>query len=391
MGRVLVIAGTRPEAIKLAPVLRALDPDVSHQLLFTGQHARMASEVWKVFGVKPIVNLSVLRKNSTLTSLSTQLLEKVSQRVQRFAPDSILVQGDTATAAFGALAGFNLRVPVLHLEAGLRSGDLSSPFPEEGYRQIISRLAVHHFAPTNLARSNLLKEGLSASAITVTGNTAVDSVHWTSRLLARNQLLAARVNDSLRRKLPRVDSGKPLVPVTLHRRENTGAALEESFEKILRVARSQPELTFVWPVHPALRRSLKVLSKQSAPNLVFTAPLGYLEMHMLLDACLLVLTDSGGIQEEAPCFGKLTIVLRKSTERPEAVEAGKSFLGGGDGDSLVALTETVIRLSGHPNPHELEDCSNPFGDGRASDRVANFFRTNFRDTLRPKMNFDRSR
>lgn len=390
MGGVLIIAGTRPEAIKVAPVLRALAPDVTHQLLFTGQHARMASDVWKVFGLKPADNLSVLRKNSTLTSLSIELLEKVSQRVQRFAPDCILVQGDTATAAFGALAGFSLEVPVLHLEAGLRSGDLSSPFPEEGYRQIISRLAAHHFAPTKLARSNLLNEGLPQSAITVTGNTAVDSVHWTSRLLAQNQILSAKVQDSLRRKLPQLGSGKPIVPVTLHRRENTGAALERNLERIMRVARSQPELIFVWPVHPGLRKSLKVYSKQSTPNLVFTAPLGYLEMHRLLDACLLVLTDSGGIQEEAPCFGKLSIVLRQSTERPEAVAAGKSFLGGDDDDSLIALVDRAIRLSDRQYVHELERCSNPFGDGRAGERVADFLRTNGSNARHAKLSKDRS-
>lgn len=348
-----IVCGTRPEIIKLAPVYLALRQHEELEVLWvhTGQHADMATEMLRCFGIAPDVHLA--RKGPSLEAFSVDCRTQLDALMARQRWDLCIVQGDTESAFLGALAAFYRRIPVAHVEAGLRTYNLERPFPEEGLRQMISRLACMHYAPTERARAALLREGIEPERILLTGNTVVDAQQW---ICSRHRI----VRDG------RAADGHILV--TAHRRENWGEEMEQTFHAVADLARLHPEKRVLFPVHlnPVVQQPAHAIL-QAVANVQLTAPLDYLGMQRaLVNACLL-LTDSGGLQEEAPTFGVPTLVLRHETERPEAVEAGCARLVGPKRDAIV---REASRLLDDPLAAELmRKVANPFGDGQAARRI----------------------
>jgi UDP-N-acetylglucosamine 2-epimerase (non-hydrolysing) len=358
--RVLVVAGTRPEAIKLAPVVTALrrrQPAIAVELVLTGQHTELLHEVLPAFGLVPDLDLAIMREGQDLYDVAHGCLDGLRRVVRETAPDMILVQGDTASVFFGALVGFFERVPVGHVEAGLRSGDKWRPYPEEVLRRLTGVVADTHFAPTATARTNLLEENVPAGTVHVTGNTVVDALQ---RIAAVPHEAA---NPDLRAALA---SGRRLILVTAHRRESFGAPLREAFSALRELADRYSDAVLLYPVHPnpSVRGPAEELLR-GHDRLVLTQPLNYLDLLHALRHAVLAITDSGGIQEEAPSFGTPVVVLREVTERPEAVAAGAARLVGTHRESIVAAAADVLdgRWRG-------EALANPYGDGRAGERIA---------------------
>jgi len=355
--RVLAVLGTRPEAIKLAPVLRLLrgDPAFRLRLCATAQHRQILDQMLRAFGIKPQLDLNLMRPGQTPAALLARVVRALDRVCDRERPDLLLVQGDTTTVLGAALAAFHRRVPVAHVEAGLRTGDLARPFPEEANRILTDRLSALLFAPTQPARRNLLREGADPEKIFVTGNTAVDSLLWALRRPRRwrSASLAAWAA-----------APGPIVAVTLHRRESFGAPLEGLCRALRDAADRDPRLRWVCPVHPAPPVSSVAPRLLSHPRILLTPPLDYLDFVRLLERCSFIVTDSGGIQEEAPSLGKPVLIARDKTERPEALGRG-NILVGACGESLRrALLRPPLparRHAGRPR--------NPFGDGRAAGRI----------------------
>jgi UDP-N-acetylglucosamine 2-epimerase (non-hydrolysing) len=365
--RVAVILGTRPEAIKLAPVVLALrrEPAVDCRVCVTAQHRQMLDQVLHDFDLVPDADLDLMRPNQGLAGLTARAIEAVDAFLRRERPRLVVVQGDTTTAFCAALAAFYNRVPVAHVEAGLRTGNLDAPWPEEANRQLTTRLAQLHFPPTESARRNLLAEGVPADRVFVTGNTVIDAL-----LLAREKV---RSDPPELPELPAevlAERHRPLVLVTGHRRENFGAGFESICRAIAELARLFPETHFVYPVHlnPNVRAPVRrILGANAGGNVRLTEPLSYLPFVALMDRATLILTDSGGIQEEAPSLGKPVLVMRDTTERPEAVEAGTARLVGTDQDTIV---DEVARLLADPAARaRMARAHNPYGDGRAAGRI----------------------
>jgi UDP-N-acetylglucosamine 2-epimerase (non-hydrolysing) len=349
-----IVCGTRPEIIKLAPVYHALreHEDLCVLWVHTGQHGDMAADMLRCFGIEPDVQLA--RTGSSLEAFSLECRSQLDDLMARQRWDLCIVQGDTESAFLGALAAFYRRVPVAHVEAGLRTYNLQRPFPEEGLRQMISRIACMHWAPTERARAALLREGIEPEQILLTGNTVVDAQRW---VCARH---------GIRRE------GHPAaghILVTAHRRENWGEEMEQTFHAVADIARSHPDQRVLFPVHlnPIVQRPAHAIL-QGLSNVKLVAPLDYLDMQRaLVDACLL-LTDSGGLQEEAPTFGVPTLVLRHETERPEAVEAGCAKLVGPRREAIVR--EACRLLDDPAAAAAMRKVANPFGDGRSARRIA---------------------
>jgi UDP-N-acetylglucosamine 2-epimerase (non-hydrolysing) len=369
MRRVAVIFGTRPEAIKLAPLVLALRraPDLDCHVCVTAQHRQMLDDVLGVFGITPETDLDLMREAQTLGGFTSRAMAALDGFLAAERPDLLLIQGDTTTVFCAALAAFYHRIPVGHVEAGLRTGNVVAPWPEEMNRLLTARLAGLHFAPTETGRRNLLAEGVPAEHVHVTGNTVVDAL-----LLARERV---------RRQAPEVPGlaaeilapgGPPLVLLTSHRREHFGGALERILTAVARLARRYPETAFVYPVHrnPEVRRAADAILRSPDPatgNVHLIEPTPYLAFVALMERSTLILTDSGGIQEEAPSLGVPVLVLRESTERPEAVDAGCARLVGTDSDDIEAA---AVRLLEDPAAREsMAQARNPFGDGRASERI----------------------
>ncbi|MDU0347384.1 non-hydrolyzing UDP-N-acetylglucosamine 2-epimerase [Actinomyces sp. MRS3W] len=358
---VMVIYGTRPEAIKLAPVIRGLQEhkDVRPTLVSTGQHREMLAQVNEIFGLVPDHDLDAFAAGQTLNALSAKIFARLDPVLESARPDAVLVQGDTTTVAAAALAAFYRRVPVIHLEAGLRSGDLYSPFPEEANRKVTSQLAALHLAPTPQSRANLLHEGVDPDAVVVTGNTVIDAL-----LHTRAQSIPP-ANARLREA---VVQGRPIILVTAHRRENWGEALTDVGRALARLAARYPEHLIVLPAHrnPHVREA--VLPHVSGlDNVLVSEPLAYGEFTTVMNAAQIVLTDSGGVQEEAPSLGKPVLVMRENTERPEGVEAGTVRLVGTAEDRLV--TEVSALLDSPALYEQMAHAANPYGDGRAAERA----------------------
>jgi UDP-N-acetylglucosamine 2-epimerase (non-hydrolysing) len=349
-----IVCGTRPEIIKLAPVYHALQQHDELQVLWvhTGQHGEMAADMLRCFGIEPDVQLA--RSGASLEAFSLECRSQLDALLARQRWDLCIVQGDTESAFLGALAAFYRRVPVAHVEAGLRTYNLERPFPEEGLRQMISRLACMHWAPTERARDALVREGISADAILMTGNTVVDAQQW---ICERHGIV---------RECEPADGH---ILVTAHRRENWGEEMEQTFHAVADLARLHADRRVLFPVHlnPVVQKPAHEIL-QGLHNVTLTAPLDYLGMQKaLVNACLL-LTDSGGLQEEAPTFGVPTLVLRHETERPEAVEAGCARLVG---PARAAIVREASRLLDDPLCAELmRKVANPFGDGQAARRIA---------------------
>jgi len=354
---VLVVAGTRPEAVKLAPVLRRLRREPRRfraRFLATGQHRELLDAMLRDLGLRPDEDLRVMRRGQSPGDVLPRVTAGVEKVLERDRPDLVLVQGDTTSVLGAALAAFHQKVPVGHVEAGLRSFDLTRPYPEEVNRVIVDRLSTLLFAPTPHARRNLRREGFPSEMIFTTGNTVVDAVRWA----------AGRPGGFRERALRSLPKGKLLVTVTLHRRESFGKPLESVFRGLLKAVENIPGLVLVYPVHPnpAVQSAARRLLRHS--RILLVPPLGYLDFVRLMRRSAAILTDSGGIQEEAPSLGKTVLVVRQKTERPEV-------LGGGRGRLIGVSEEGVYRaltaLSRRPSAAKR---SNPFGDGRAADRIA---------------------
>ena len=336
-------------------------PQIETRVCVTAQHRQMLDQVLEVFGVVPDADLNLMQPNQTLAGLTARAVSAVDEYLARERPDIILVQGDTTTVFAAALAAFYQRVEVGHVEAGLRTGNKWSPFPEELNRVMASRIADWHFAPTEGARQNLLREGVSPERVIVTGNTVIDAL----------QLAVGRIRAE-RPEVPGLPTGlmtdgRPLVLITGHRRENFGAGFESICRAIAELADRFPETAFVYPVHlnPNVREPVYRLLRRS--NIHLIEPLSYLPFVALLDRCTLALTDSGGVQEEAPSLGKPVLVMRDTTERPEAVDAGVARLVGADAERIVAEVSTL--LTDRAAYAAMAGKINPYGDGHASERI----------------------
>lgn len=360
---VLFIFGTRPEAIKLCPLvhaLRAREPEVRVRVSVTAQHREMLDQVLAAFDVKPDHDLDLMRPNQTLAEASARMLAGLDPILEQEKPALVVVQGDTTTTLFGALSAFYRRVPVAHVEAGLRTHDLSQPFPEELNRVLAGRIATLHFAATEGAAANLRREGVEPGAITVTGNTGIDAV-----LHVRDGLESGRLKG---REWPELDGSRKMILVTAHRRESFGEGFERICEAVLRLSEREG-VTIVFPVHPNpnVRRPVERWLRGRA-NVVLVEPLDYVPFVDLMRRAYLMVTDSGGIQEEAPSLGKPVLVLREKTERPEAVEAGTVRLVGTDVERIVS---EAGRLIDDERMYEaMSAVHNPYGDGRASARIS---------------------
>ena len=364
--RVLTVLGTRPEAIKLAPVVMAClaEPRIEHCLCATGQHREMLDQVLQVFGLVPDVDLSLMRPGQDLGQLTADAIVGVQSAIRRFAPDWVIVQGDTTTAFAGALAAFYERVPVAHVEAGLRTGNLKSPWPEELNRRLITQVAQLHCAPTEWAAANLRREGVPEHNVLVTGNTVIDALRWASLRPEADAALAHRLGDCAGDVL---SGARRIVLVTGHRRENLDSALAAMCDA-LKVLAARGDLEIVFPVHlnPQVQRTVHERLGDS-PRVHLLPPVDYLSFVALLRRAHLVITDSGGLQEEAPGFGKPVLVTRDTTERPEAIEAGTALLVGKSPDAL--RTEAVRLLDDDAAYARMAHARNPFGDGHAAVRT----------------------
>ena len=360
--RVLVVVGTRPEAIKLAPVMEALAarPEVEARLALTGQHTHLVDQVLDVFGLDVSWDLDIMRPGQSLYDIAQACLPALRGVLSDYRPDIVLVQGDTASVFFGGLVGYFERTCVGHVEAGLRSGDKWRPYPEEVFRRLTSAVTDVHFAPTALARDNLLREGIDPGIVHVTGNTVVDALQ---RIAARNR----RVHDPALAQV--LGDSRRLILLTAHRRESFGAPLREAFEAVRRVVDMHDDVVVVYPVHP--NPEVKDAAENSLAGhsrIRLVPPLDYLDLIHALRASSLVITDSGGIQEEAPSFETPVLVLREVTERPEGVQAGVSELVGTDGALIVERATALLR---DPDVRaRLRAAGNPYGDGRAGERIA---------------------
>ncbi len=367
--RIAIFIGTRPEAIKLAPVIRALRaaPDFEPVVISTGQHREMLDQVASLFEIEVQHELSVMQPNQQLAELTGRLLVACDQLLRELRPGLALVQGDTTTVLAAALACFYQRVAIGHVEAGLRTGNRWSPFPEEMNRTLASRLCTLHFAPTELARQHLLSEGIAAEQVSVTGNTVIDAL-FVEVERQRSPAVQAQLRDRLRRALGPGALERPFVLVTGHRRENFGHGFDRICAALATLAARFPDHDFIYPVHlnPNVQEPVRELLGSIA-NILLIAPQPYSEFVALMSACTLVLTDSGGVQEEAPSLGKPVLVMRDTTERPEGVDAGTVRLVGADTDRIVDEVSRLLTDRGAYAAMAL--AANPYGDGQAAPRI----------------------
>ena len=365
----LVVFGTRPEAIKMAPLVKELQKSSKFQVkvCVTAQHRQMLDQVLRLFDITPDYDLDLMRPGQTLTQLTCNILQGLESVLNQYKPDWVMVHGDTSTTLGASLAAYYHKVKVAHIEAGLRTHNLYSPWPEEANRQITGRLTELHFAPTDQARLNLLQEGVAANNIHVTGNTVIDALINVSQRIDRDVALHHQLSD----QFPFLDKTKRLVLVTGHRRENFGAGFESICEALQDIA-VDTTVQVVYPVHlnPNVQEPVKRILGNTA-NVHLIAPLDYLPFVYLMKQSYLILTDSGGLQEEAPSLGKPVLVMRNTTERPEAVAAGTVKLVGTDRNTIVAETRKLLAdLNSHQS---MARAHNPYGDGVACQRIRETF------------------
>lgn len=376
MKTVMLVFGTRPEAIKMAPLVKAFEKhpqDFTTLVCVTGQHREMLDQVLHLFDIVPDYDLNIMKQGQDLYDVTARVLVGMRDVLKQAKPDVVLVHGDTTTSTAAALAAFYQQIPVGHVEAGLRTHDIYSPWPEEMNRQITGRIATYHFAPTPLAQENLLKENIPPQHITVTGNTVIDALYTVVEKIQQDQSLSGELTERLQAAgydPLRIGQGRRLVLITGHRRENFGEGFHNICRAIKTLSEKYPEVDFVYPMHlnPNVRRPIaEVFGQQHGENLFFIEPLEYLEFVFLMEKSTLVLTDSGGIQEEAPGLGKPVLVMRDTTERPEALSAGTVRLVGTDHDRI---TGEVSRLLDDKTYYEsMSRAVNPYGDGLACGRI----------------------
>ncbi len=362
----MVVFGTRPEAIKMAPVVKALkaEPSLEVKVCVTAQHRQMLDQVMEIFGLKADFDLNVMAPNQTLCDVTCKVLKGMEGVFAEWKPDMILVQGDTTTVMASALAAFYLKIEVGHVEAGLRTGNIYSPWPEEMNRLIAGNLATLHFAPTPRSRDNLLKENKDPSKVFVTGNTVIDALHDAVKIMDGDAALKAK----LAAQFPFLDDSKRLVLVTGHRRENFGDGFIHICNAIARVA-ARKDVQVVYPMHmnPNVRKPVtEILGHLDNVHLI--EPLDYLSFLYMMRKSYLIMTDSGGVQEEAPSLGKPVIVMRDTTERPEAVDAGTVILAGTETEAMAGSAERLLDDSAFYD--KMAHAVNPYGDGLAAKRIA---------------------
>ncbi|OSN10161.1 UDP-N-acetyl glucosamine 2-epimerase [Lonsdalea iberica] len=364
--KVLTVFGTRPEAIKMAPLIHALAKDAffESKVCVTAQHREMLDQVLELFGIEPDFDLNIMQPGQGLSEISCRILSGLKPVLEEFRPDLVLVHGDTSTTLMASLAAFYQRIPVGHVEAGLRTGDIFAPWPEEANRTLTGHLAQYHFAPTDSARLNLLKENVPDATIKVTGNTVIDALFWVRDLIARDP----KLNQPLQAQYAFLSEQRKMILVTGHRRESFGDGFERICGALAAIAQRHPDVQIVYPVHlnPNVSEPVnRILS--GIDNIFLIPPQNYLPFVYLMNRAYLILTDSGGIQEEAPSLGKPVLVMRDTTERPEALASGVVRLVGTDATKILhnvsaLLTDESAYLS-------MSQAQNPYGDGHASQRI----------------------
>lgn len=370
--KMLIIFGTRPEAIKMAPIVHEFK-QTNHfdtKVLVTAQHREMLDQVLDLFEIQPDFDLDLMKPGQTLSDVHCNVLKGVEKIILQIKPDYIFVHGDTATSTAAAQAGFYHQIPVAHIEAGLRTGNMYSPFPEEINRKLTAQLTSYHFAPTNLAKENLIKENIDSESVFVTGNTVIDALHWVMKKIKNENRQYDELKD--------IDLNQKIVLITGHRRENFGDGFLNICRAIKALAEENTEVQFIYPVHlnPNVRKPVnEILS--DIQNVYLIEPLSYEPFIALMSSSYLVLTDSGGIQEEAPGLGKPVLVMRDTTERPEAVKAGTVRLIGTDRDNIIINVQSLI--DSEKEYKEMAQSQNPYGDGNASTRVVDFFLNKTKD------------
>lgn len=380
MKKILLVFGTRPEAIKIAPLVKKLQeyPDYFQTIVcVTGQHREMLDQVLRLFDITPDYDLNIMKPNQDLYDITSRILLGMRDVLKEVQPDIMLVHGDTTTSMAAALAAFYQQIPVGHVEAGLRTGNIYSPWPEEMNRLITGRITTHHFSPTPLAKENLLREHVDEKQIIVTGNTVIDALQMVVKRLAEDKELASEVAAKINQMgydVQRLDGNRRMVLITGHRRENFGEGFLNICHAIKHLAEQYKDVDFVYPMHlnPNVRKPVLEILGEKAENIFLIEPLDYLPFVYMMQHSTLILTDSGGVQEEAPGLGKPVLVMRDTTERPEAVEAGTVLLVGTNREKIeqgvsMLLNDTDIY-------RRMSEAVNPYGDGHACERIVNKLR-----------------
>ena len=385
MKKIMLVFGTRPEAIKMAPLVKEFEkhPDEFDTIVcVTGQHREMLDQVLKIFDIKPNYDLNIMKQGQDLYDVTCRVLTGMRDVLKEVQPDVVLVHGDTTTSTASALAAFYQQIPVGHVEAGLRTRNIYSPWPEEMNRQITGRIATYNFSPTQLSRQNLLEERVDDKKITVTGNTVIDALYWVVEKIKNDKDLSIELQDILLKagyNTNRLNTGRRLVLITGHRRENFGDGFIHICNAIKTLTQNNPDVDFVYPMHlnPNVRKPIHEVFGEDLSdlgNMFFIEPLEYLSFVYLMEKSSIVLTDSGGIQEEAPGLGKPVLVMRNTTERPEALDAGTVKLVGTDYDTIVNSISTLLNNKEEYN--KMSKAVNPYGDGKACGRIVDFIRKN---------------
>jgi len=370
--KILVVFGTRPEAIKMAPVIKELKKEFEVKICITAQHRQMLDQVLKVFNIIPDYDLDIMKQNQDLYETTSSILLKLKEVLNEYFPDLVLVHGDTTTTFSSSLASFYHKIKIGHVEAGLRSNDIYSPYPEEANRRLTSSLATYHFAPTLEAKYNLVKEGINEKNIVITGNTVIDSLFWILKKIKRNKNFERKILKKVG-YISRLINNSKYILVTAHRRENFGKNFKNILLALKKIAINNPTINIIYPLHlnPNVREpAIKTL--KNIKNIYLIEPVGYIEFVYLMNSSYLILTDSGGIQEEAPSLGKPVFLMRNTTERPEAIKSGCVRLVGTNRKRIVREVERLLN-----NPREYEKMAktkNPYGDGKASKKIVEFLR-----------------
>ena len=383
MKKVMLVFGTRPEAIKMAPLVKEFQKNPEHFqtiVCVTGQHRQMLDQVLELFEITPDYDLDIMKAGQDLYDVTSRVLVGMRDVLKEAQPDVVLVHGDTTTSTAAALAAFYQQIPVGHVEAGLRTHNIYSPWPEEMNRQLTGRIATYHFAPTPLSRENLLREGVTEEKITVTGNTVIDALYWVVNKVNTDAVLGNQLQEALKNAgydVARLQNGRRLVLITGHRRENFGDGFINMCTAIRDLTQKYPEVDFVYPMHlnPNVRRPIHEVFGEvlnNLGNMFFIEPLEYLSFVYLMEKATIVLTDSGGIQEEAPGLGKPVLVMRDTTERPEALDAGTVKLVGTDYDKI--MSEVSLLLDDASAYEKMSRAVNPYGDGLACERIVENFK-----------------
>ena len=380
--KIMLVFGTRPEAIKMAPLVKEFQKksnDFETIVCVTGQHREMLDQVLKLFNIIPDYDLNIMKQGQDLYDVTSRVLLGMRDVLKEICPDIVLVHGDTTTSTAAALAAFYQQIPVGHIEAGLRTHNIYSPWPEEVNRQITSRIASHHFSPTPLSKQNLLDEGINESSIIVTGNTVIDALYLVVDKIKKDEKLSLELELVLEQAgydIHRLNDCRKMVLITGHRRENFGDGFMSMCKAIKSLTEKYPDVDFVYPMHlnPNVRRPIHEIFGENLShlnNMFFIEPLEYLSFVFLMEKATIVLTDSGGIQEEAPGLGKPVLVMRNTTERPEALEAGTVKLVGTDYDKIVNEVSALLNIQDYYE--NMSKAVNPYGDGNACFRIVQHF------------------